>query len=600
MATYYTTNEPYLYLNDGDIISPISTVGGYDAYRAVYVYGGARVRIDGTVFGQTYAVDASPGGVVTLGPSARISAWLREGVYGAGNDFTLTNYGTVWGARSGVYSAGSTNHLTNYGMISSYGLAAIVSRGTTTILNTGTLASELAGGSAVLCVGGLIDLSNSGTIVGNVLGNNSDDIVINDGLVQGNVVFAGGKDTYGGVGRVTGTVRGEGGDDTLAGGIYDDRLDGGADNDILDGGRGNDVLSGGTGDDTFYVDALGDRVIEAVGDGNDTVYTSVSYVLRAGQEIETLAINPDADFAGLAINLTGNEFANTLIGNAANNRLDGRGGADTMIGGDGNDVYYVDNIGDVVVETASHGTDTVYASVSHILSANVEILRAQGTADIALTGNGLVNTIVGNAGNNRIDGGAGADVMTGGAGDDTYVVDDVLDTVVERTGGGTDTVEASISFVLRGQVETLILMGTAAIDGTGNALANTIVGNDAANTISGKSGFDTLTGGGGADTFVFAHKLNAALSLATITDFEHGVDRIALDDAIFRHIGTAGTLDEAFFTTSVPTTREQHVIYDQTTGLLSYDSDGSGARPAIAFAQITPGAVLDHNDFLIV
>ncbi len=83
-------------------------------------------------------------------------------------------------------------------------------------------------------------------------------------------------------------------------------------------------------------------------------------------------------------------------------------------------------------------------------------------------------------------------------------------------------------------------------------MANTIVGNDAANTISGKSGFDTLTGGGGADTFVFAHKLNATLNLATITDFEHGVDRIALDDAIFRQIGTVGTLDEAFFTTSAP------------------------------------------------
>jgi Ca2+-binding RTX toxin-like protein len=60
------------------------------------------------------------------------------------------------------------------------------------------------------------------------------------------------------------------------------------------------------------------------------------------------------------------------------------------------------------------------------------------------------------------------------------------------------------------------------------------------------------------------------------------------------------TLGDAFFAGSAPTTRDQHVIYDQASGLLSYDLDGSGARPAIAFAQVTPGTVLDHNDFLTV
>jgi len=239
-----------------------------------------------------------------------------------------------------------------------------------------------------------------------VFGGVQSDAVVNNGQMQGDVDLGAGDDTYRGVGRVDGTVLGNAGDDTLTGGIYDDRLNGGADNDMIDGGRGDDVMIGEAGDDTFHVDSTRDLVIEAVGGGNDTVYTTVSLALRAGQEIENLSVDPGADYANLALNLAGNEFANALTGNAANNVLDGKGGADTMTGGNGDDTYYVDDAGDVVVEAANQGTDTVHTTVSHTLSADVEILRALGSADIALTGNGLANTIVGNIGANRIDGGA--------------------------------------------------------------------------------------------------------------------------------------------------------------------------------------------------
>ena len=99
--------------------------------------------------------------------------------------------------------------------------------------------------------------------------------------------------------------------------------------------------------------------------------------------------------------------------------LDGGIGADALTGGDGNEIYIVDNAGDVVTEALNEGTDTVQSSlVDHTLTANVENLTLTGSANINGTGNGDANTITGNSGNNTLDGGAGADTMIGGAGND--------------------------------------------------------------------------------------------------------------------------------------------------------------------------------------
>ena len=99
-----------------------------------------------------------------------------------------------------------------------------------------------------------------------------------------------------------------------------------------------------------------------------------------------------------------------------------------------------------------------------------------------------------------LDGGAGVDAMTGGIGNDTYVVDNG-DVVSEAAGGGTDRVPA-VTYSLATNVENLTLTGTAAINGTGNTLANTLTGNAAANILDGGAGADTMIGGAGNDVYV--------------------------------------------------------------------------------------------------
>src|SRR4030095_16469953 len=173
------------------------------------------------------------------------------------------------------------------------------------------------------------------------------------------------------------------------------------------------------------------------------------------------------------------------------NVLDGRAGADTMTGGVGNDTYLVDDAGDVVTELAGEGTDSVQSSITYALGANVENLTLTGNNTINGTGNTLANTLRGNIGNNILDGGTGADTMIGRAGNDTYLVDDAGDVVTELAGGGTGTGHARSTHTVSVNVETLTLTGNNTINGTGNALVNTLRGNIGNNILDGGTGADT-------------------------------------------------------------------------------------------------------------
>ena len=123
-------------------------------------------------------------------------------------------------------------------------------------------------------------------------------------------------------------------------------------------------------------------------------------------------------------------------------------------------------------------------------SSGREQLYGYGGKD-RLYANGGDDQLYGGAGNDLLDGGTGADVMYGGAGDDLYRVDNLADVVSETTvpgvdDGGIDTVESTITYSLGAFLEKLNLKGTAAINGTGNDLANKLAGNDAANVLSGR------------------------------------------------------------------------------------------------------------------
>lgn len=211
-------------------------------------------------------------------------------------------------------------------------------------------------------------------------------------------------------------LRGQAGDDTLLGGAGADTLAGGSGNDQLDGGIGVDNLAGGAGNDVYLIDHTGDVVVEEAGNGTDEVQSSISYQL--GAHLERLTLTGTA-----AINGTGNEADNVLIGNNGNNILDGGTGADGMAGLAGNDTYIVDHAGDVVTEALNAGNDTVESSVNYTLGANAESLTLTSSAGLSGTGNTLNNTLTGNGGADTLTGLQGNDVIEGGAGNDVLYGD---------------------------------------------------------------------------------------------------------------------------------------------------------------------------------
>ncbi|PPJ49266.1 calcium-binding protein [Rhizobium sp. KAs_5_22] len=207
-------------------------------------------------------------------------------------------------------------------------------------------------------------------------------------------------------------------------------LTGNSGNNVLNGRAGADTMAGLAGNDTYVVDSLSDVVVEALGNGTDTVQTAVSLTL--GDNFENLTLLGAGNLNG-----TGNGLANIMTGNSGNNILNGRGGADTMRGLAGNDTYMVDSVADVVVETVGNGTDTVQAAVNWTLGDNVENLTLLGAGNINGVGNALNNLLTGNSGNNILNGAGGNDTINGGAGIDRLFGNVGNDTLTGGTGADT-------------------------------------------------------------------------------------------------------------------------------------------------------------------
>jgi serralysin len=359
-------------------------------------------------------------------------------------------------------------------------------------------------------------------------------------------------------------------------------------------------------------------------------------------------------------NLTGSEFADTLIGDANPNILSGAGGRDILLGGDGPDT--ID--GGASVDKADYGGSPLGVTVDLSLAAGVAQTSAGAASGDKLfniedvSGSSFGDVLKGNDGANRLSGRGGDDRLEGGGNSDNYIAgaglgadrifdsggaDDVLTVsafaqIVSSTHVGDDlrivysdggSVVIEKHFLAANRIETAhdlatnisvvlasgniggsgsgIISGTTAddfLDGRGgndllfgNAGVDHLVGGRGNDWLAGGAGNDRLTGGPGKNVFAFNTALDAASNVDTITDFDPGRDIIRLDNAVFTALKAGELRSKAFHIGKQAGDHNDHIVYDSATGDLFYDSDGKGGAAAVLFATLHKRLDLDHNDF---
>ncbi|PXW81012.1 Ca2+-binding RTX toxin-like protein [Nitrosomonas sp. Nm84] len=273
--------------------------------------------------------------------------------------------------------------------------------------------------------------------------------------------------------------------DVMYGGDGNDVLNGLGDADKLYGGAGNDVLDGGGGTKHDYLEG---------GTGNDIYrFTGASFsALDDGGSDDKIELNVNINPTNLSFQRWGGDDLHISIAGGSNIDI-----YDQFL----NDSAKVERL--QFADGTTLGLRDIQFGTGSTLTGTSE--------DSILIGSGSNDTLNGGDGNDWLDGGIGNDTMTGGLGNDLYFVDSTKDTVTELTNQGIDTVSSAIGYTLGANVEHLVLTGTARINGTGNALDNTLIGNNDINTLTGaagndwldgKEGIDKMIGGAGDDTYV--------------------------------------------------------------------------------------------------
>ncbi|MBD2133482.1 calcium-binding protein [Sphaerospermopsis sp. FACHB-1094] len=236
-------------------------------------------------------------------------------------------------------------------------------------------------------------------------------------------------------------------------------------------------------------------------------------------------------------NLSGQGGNDTLIGGEGNDTLIGGTGADSLIGGNGNDTYVVDDLGDVVIENANEGIDTVISSISYHLGDHLESLSLIGENNINGAGNDLNNAMLGNNGNNFLDGGLGDDNLSGEAGNDTLI---------------------------------------------------------------GGEGNDTLTGGVGMDAFRFTG-LDGGIDTITDFESGTDKIQIDSNGFTSLAIGQLSAEAFTFGAGVTSATSSTHrFIFNTTNGDLFFDADGDGAGASVKIATLSNSASLSHSDIFVI
>jgi Ca2+-binding RTX toxin-like protein len=386
----------------------------------------------------------------------------------------------------------------------------------------------------------------------------------------------------------------------------------------ITGSNQADSITGGTGNDTV-----------TGGDGNDT--------LTAGAGIDSLAGGNGSDIFNFAGNLTGTD---TVAGGAdadtlnytdnglSTDELDHVTGIETLVlGNAATSVVTVDGL------VAAGQTLTVTAAA--LVGANA--LNWNGAAEsdgtFTLTGSSQADTLIGGGGADSLFGAVGNDLIVGGDGNDTINGAKGWDTILGGEGNdlltgamgddsidggnGNDTVSYSISSDgVTVNLATGVGGSTTPAPGVGSgtdALANIesvigstfndiLIGDGAANALTGGAGNDTITGGGGNDIFIFNAALNGSTNVDTLADFATG-DVIELDHAVFLAL-SAGALAASAFNSGAGMTSgadaSDRIVYDETTGDLYYDADGSGGTAAVKIATLGGTPTISETDFNII
>lgn len=360
------------------------------------IISGTITTIGSGVFGLGAGTDVSNSGTVNshsyafyFTATATYSNLVNSGTALSNSSVLYVNTTNFNGRNSGVmegeeiaYFDGATGLFVNSGTAHGFDSGIYLRNGATiAIHNSGTLSSNqhISGAVEATTADSLVNLTNSGTIIGDVVGNVLVDRVINSGRIEGQVSLGDGNDLY--RGQNDGTVIGDG--------ISTGFVDGGDGEDVLLGGSRNDDLRGGAGNDNL----LGR-------DGDD--------ILDGGGDSDVLVGNRGED------QLSGGDGGDTLLGGQDDDFLDGGGGVDLLVGGNGNDIL-----------EGAGGSDTLMG----------------GNGDDDLDGGAGSDTLMGNAGDDYIAGNGGQDFIHGGRGDDTMSGGAGKDDFLFNLHGGQDEIE---------------------------------------------------------------------------------------------------------------------------------------------------------------
>jgi uncharacterized delta-60 repeat protein len=421
-----------------------------------------------------------------------------------------------------------------------------------------------------------------------------------------------------------------GGDDEIRAGLGNDIIDPGSGDDIVDGGQGIDTVDYSNVESSLNINLNSGEVLnnESVG---DDILISIENI-NAGSANDHLQGNGDSNIINAN---AGNDW---IIGDLGNDIINGGRGIDTLDYAEADNALTI-NLQNFTASGSEIGFDKIYA-IEHLNTGN---------GNDSIIGNSSDNYILSNGGNDNVNGGAGddylyaseggGDFLHGGLGKDTLVAGlgrfgndkydggigrDIIDYghaishikvdlslknnnafAVNFDGSmnlndsahiGIDSI-SNIEDIYGGRYNDILL---------GNTSNNEIEGDAGHDILDGRLGNDSLYGGSGGDIFRFTSRLNAKTNKDDIVDFTPGIDKIYLDDAIFKKFTGDNnqvrdiSTDNFLLLGDRLQDANDYLVYNDQTGSLYYDADGSGRGAMVEFANLNNQSELTYADISIV